>query len=382
MDKKEKEKDPKKNSEEEILDVEVKESENPVVPEEAPKEEKLPDDTLPENEEISEEDLDADQEVFLEENPEDLEGVEESEIFVEEKPARNRKPPKPPREPDPCPGVSAREHWPILRNRFFVFLLLALSLGVLVVVLFIGINHGAVTFAPKEAISEETVAARHELPLSVAYFTGGDNNWKTVARWEFSFSEDSPVVWVYLRGGVPYYDEECRNKVPFSGENMGNLKNANSSLGPVTLAEDGVTWIVDKTGEKIFFLSGLKQDLAKEVSSFTAGGAKKPSFSEVTSEQVTTVDVVVLPVYPSSSVVFYNDGRSWKTMPLDKWDGDTSKFEFWNFGYRDSSLRYWDKEMKNAVSSSSSDSGNYFWMKDKNGRPQKARWDGASIQAL
>lgn len=392
MDKKEK--SPNKNSEEkvvdEVLEVKTEELETPTVPEDVPKEEKLPDDILIEPEDVPEEYSEDAQEVFSDENPEDeSEAEDESEVEAEDEVEEpdllkevERKPPKPPkhpREPDPCPGVSPREHWPILRNRFFVFLLLTLSLGVLVVVLFIGINHGAVSFAPKEAISEEIVAARHELPLSVAYFTGGENNWKTVARWEFSFSEDSPVLWVYLRGGIPYYDEECRNKTPFAGENMGNLKNANSSMGPVSLTEDGVTWIVDKTGEKIFFLSGLKQDLAKEVSSFTAGGAKKPSFSEVTSEKVTTVDVVILPVYPSSSVVFYNDGRSWKSLPINKWDGETSKFEFWNFGYKDSSLRYWDKEMKNSVSPSSSDSGNYFWRKDKDGNDQKCYWNGTEV---
>jgi len=163
------------------------------------------------------------------------------------------------------------------------------------------------------------------------------------------------------------------------------LKNANSSLGPVSLAEDGVTWAVDKTGEKVAFLSGLQQDLSKEVASFTAGGAKEPAFSEIPSEKVETTsyaEIVVLPVYPSSAVIFYNDGRGWKSLSIDKWDGDTSRFEFWNFGYRDSNLRYWDSQMKEPVSPSSSDSGNYFWMKSKSGESQKARWNGSSAEPL
>lgn len=414
---------PKKNSEEKVLEEESQELKDVPVLEEVPREEELPSETTPEWEEVPEEYHDDFQDGLPEENPEDLpaddfeevepedsddpEDYEESEVFEEseepeEIPAAASTPEEPreekPRKPkenrvngflsranDPCPGVSAREHWAILRNRFFVLLALILVLVVLVAVFFIGTNRGAVAFAPKEAISEEVIAAKHELPLRVAYYTGGENSWKTVDRWNFSLSKDSPVVWVYLRGGVPYYDEECRNKIPFSGDNMGNLKNANSSLGPVSLAEDGVTWTVDKTGEKVAFLSGLQQDLSREVASFTAGGAKELAFSEVISEGADTAsytEAVVLPIYPSNALIYYNDGRGWKTLHVDVWDGDTSRFEFWNFGYKDSSLRYWDAEMKEQVSPSSSDSGNYFWTKDSSGKPQKAKWNGSAVEPL
>jgi len=349
-------------------------------PEEVPEEAK---ETSEEIEEVSEE---------IEEVSEEIEEVEElpdeapeeeliPEKEFEEDPVKKVRVPK---EPDPCPGVSSKEHWPILRNRFFIVLAVLFLLAILFSAFYVGNNRGAASFAPKEAISEEIIAARHELPLTVAYFTGSNKSWKTVDRWSFSLSNDSPVVWAYVRGGVLYYNEECRVKIDFSGENLGNLKNANSSLGPVTLSEDGITWTVDNTGEEIHFLSGLQTDLAKEVGNFTAGGAKKPTFSEVNFEtvEVASTKIVVLPIYSADSVVYYNNGRGWKALPVSEWDGDVSKFEFWNFGYGSSSLRYWDSEMKEIVSPSSSDSGNYFWMKDKDGKSQKAKWNGSSIEAL
>jgi len=347
-------------------------------------EEDLPEETGVEADEESEAETD---EVFGEE---DLEGVEPSEELFEEeeevekpKPAKAQKKQRVPREPDPCPGVSAREHWPLFRNRWFVFFAMLILVGALLVAFYVGSNYGGnkMSLVPaKNSVMAEVITAQRNVKDFSAYFTGS-GNWKTEEESKFSIEGNFAVLWVYFKGGIPYYDKACLSRIPFSNENAGNLKNASSSIGPVTLSDDGVAWILDSTGEEVVFLSGLKQDLAKEVANFTAGGAKKPAFSEVVSEAVetiSTVEAVILPISLSSNaIVNYNtgDGSGWKALSVADWNGKTTGFELWNFGSEDSSTRYWDKDLKDPVPVENP--GNYFWH-----RGVKSFWDSRKAEVL
>jgi hypothetical protein len=85
------------------------------------------------------------------------------------------------------------------------------------------------------------------------------------------------------------------------------------------------------------------------------------------------------------SILYYNKGDCWESIKVSEWDGDVSLFELWNFAPdTESSLRYWDSEMKEPVCSDLSDSENYFWIKDNDGKSLKAKWDKCecSVEAL
>ena len=85
---------------------------------------------------------------------------------------------------------------------------------------------------------------------------------------------------------------------------------------------------------------------------------------------------ITLPV--SNAYLFYNDGENWQSLLLDEWDGDVTGFQMWNFGMKNSSMRYWNVELTESVSASSEDAGNYFWRPSKEGQ-MKSMWDGMKI---
>jgi len=215
------------------------------------------------------------------------------------------------------------------------------------------------------------------MPVEVIYYTGVDDNWMSSKEYEFDFNENSPILWIYRQAGILYYDVDCLNKVPFSPENDGIIRNANSTLGPVTLSEAGNSWIVDETGEEVVFFSGYNTALDATSGGFTEAVAEKKTsepVNEVSSLPIQSQARVSIPEY-SEVILYYNMGSDWSFMPASEWDGNTSSFEYWNFGTSTNSMRYWDVDLSDPVPSDNP--GNYFW-----GQDGKKCWNGSSIEPL
>jgi hypothetical protein len=281
-----------------------------------------------------------------------------------------------PKEFDSCPGVSSKERYPILRNNFFMILLILVLIIVGLIIWGFGTNSGvnkSFLNVSSESIEAETITAGRVMSVEAVYYTGVDENWMITSDYEFSFKEDSPILWIYRRAGVLYYDVECLNRVPFPLENGGKIRNANSTLGTVTLSFNEDSWIVDNTGEVIVFFSGYNYGLESTMGGFTET-AEKTFKNQPLAKSLSGNKKVFIPV-TTEAILNYNSGSGWKSIKVSDWDGDTSSFELWNFAPNSSSMRYWDSELKDQVPLDNP--GNYFW-----GQDGKKCWDGLNVVDL